>query len=126
MNKLITPIIIVALLVAGIWYVARPQEPASGGATAAFTDEAVTPIAQITREQDGQSVTIEGAIEQVCPTTGCWAIVKDDTGQIRIDTQAGGFTLPLRSGGSRIKVQGLVKLTASGDVQISAKTAEVR
>lgn len=126
MNKLITPILIVALLAAGLWYVTRPQEPASGGAPTAFTEQAVTPIGQITKEQAGQDVTIEGTIEKECPSTGCWAIVKDDTGQIRIDTQAGGFTLPLRSEGSRIKVQGLVKLTASGDVQISAKTAEVR
>ncbi|MHB8997225.1 MAG: OB-fold nucleic acid binding domain-containing protein [Armatimonadota bacterium] len=126
MNKLVTPIIIVALLAAGIWYVARPQERASGGATAAFTEQAVTPIGQITKEQAGQDVTIEGTIEKECPSTGCWAIVKDDSGQIRIDTQAGGFTLPLRSEGSRIKVQGIVKLTASGDVQISAKAAEVR
>lgn len=126
MNKLIVPVIIVALLAAGIWYVARPQDKTLGNAPAAVTDQAATPIGQLTREQVGQDVTIAGVIETECPTTGCWAIVKDDTGQIRIDTAAGGFALPLKREGSSIKVQGILQLTEGGDLQISAKTAEVK
>ena len=128
MNKLIGPIIVLAVLGAGIWYVARPQTRTLGETAPEATDAQTLflPINHITGDMVGQSVGIEGTIKTMCPTTGCWAVIADATGEIRIDTRAGGFNLPLNKEGAKIKVTGVVQLNASGSPMLSAQSAEVR
>lgn len=53
----------------------------------------------------------EGPALQQCPHSGCWAVIDDGTGQIRIDTQKGGFALPLKREGSQIHVVGKLEQT---------------
>lgn len=38
-------------------------------------------------------VTLRGAIVEKCPTAGCWFILKDQTGLIKVDTKAAGFVV---------------------------------
>jgi uncharacterized protein YdeI (BOF family) len=136
MNKLFSIVAIAAVVGGGTWYVTRAPQPqadccaAPGKMTqaAAASDPGpkTTPIGSLTAAQKDQKVQIEGTIAQECPHTGCWAVIKDDTGQIRIDTNDGGFTLPLRQDGHKIRVVGKLKVKVNGDLEISATAAEVK
>lgn len=121
-KSLIVPLIAVVAVAGAAWYLARPQAETYG--TAPVTGP-IMKIADITDAHVGQTVTIEGIIDQECPHSGCWAVIKDDSGQIRIDTQKGGFALPLRREGSRVIVVGEVERAENGDLQISAQSAEL-
>ena len=124
MNRLIVPIVVVVLVVAGAWYTLRPQRETLGEVAA--QPAPVTPIGEISADQVGQSVTIEGTITKQCPSTGCWAVVRDDTGEIRIETADGGFALPLHKEGRPITVTGKVVLKEGRNLEISATSAQVR
>ena len=124
MNRLIAPILIVVAVAAGAWYVLRPQTQTLGSPTAGATLE-TTEIGGLKQDSAGQTVQIEGTIAKECPHTGCWAVVRDETGEIRIDTQEGGFALPLKREGSRIKVVGTLEVKENGDLEISATSAEL-
>ena len=134
MSKIISIVAIAAVVVGGIWYVARtPQAAASpttmdaqGAAPALDPGLTTTPIGKLTAEQKGNKVQIEGTIAQECPHTGCWAVVKDNTGQIRIDTNDAGFAPPLHREGHKIKVQGKLRVKVNGDLGIAATAAEVK
>ena len=54
-------------------------------------------------------VTIEGSMVEKCPVAGCWFILHDRTGAIKVDTKAAGFAvvdLPLRA---RVRVAGRLR-----------------
>jgi uncharacterized protein YdeI (BOF family) len=122
-KPLAVPVIVIVLAVgAGIYLTRKPVEQFGAGDTAQVQTIA---IADISSNQVGKRVAIEGTIDQECPHSGCWAVIKDASGQIRIDTQAGGFALPLRREGSRIRIVGTVMLTEGGSVEISAESAEL-
>lgn len=55
------------------------------------TGARVTPIARVTASQ--QPTTISGTMIEKCPVAGCWFVVKDRTGVIRVDTKAAGFVV---------------------------------
>ena len=124
MNRLIVPILIAVAVAAGAWYVLRPQKQTLGSRPAEGTLE-TTDIGSLKQDAAGQTVQIEGTIAEECPHTGCWAIVQDGTGKIRIDTQKGGFALPLKREGSRIRVVGTLEVKENGDLEISATSAEL-
>jgi len=127
MNRLLGPIIMVVLLVVGVWYVMQPQKRPLGsqGAGQQVASTQTAPIGSLSAEHEGQTVRIEGTIIKECPHSGCWAVVKDDTGEVRIDTNKGGFALPLNREGARITVVGDVELKLNGDLQINALSAEL-
>ena len=123
MKKLIGPIVVVVLVGAGAFYLLRPQKETLGTPPPGSTS--VSDIGTLSAEQEGQMVRISGTIIKECPSAGCWAYIKDDTGEIRIETTAGGFALPLRREGSKIEVTGTVKVKDSGDLEIDAMSAEL-
>ena len=132
MSKLIGPILVIAVLVGGIVYLTRPKKETLGQATGTqvtTTQTASGPqtvaIGDITADKVGQTVQIEGTIAKECPHTGCWAVVEDETGEIRIDTKKGAFALPLGREGSKIKVVGDLEVKENGDLEISATSAEL-
>jgi len=111
-----------------IWYLARPQVESYGvTGVEATSAEAVAhlDIGQIDQSHVGQRVAFGGTITKECPHTGCWAIVQDASGQIRIDTNDGGFALPLRREGSKVQVVGKVIQKENGDLEIAAESAEL-
>jgi uncharacterized protein YdeI (BOF family) len=125
---IVVPIIIVGLLAAMIWYLARPQVESYGVSSVESTSvEAVThvDIGEIDQSHVGRRVAFEGTITRECPHSGCWAIVQDASGQIRIDTNDGGFALPLRREGSKVRVVGKVIRKENGDLEIAAESAEL-
>ena len=125
---IVVPVLIVGLLAVMVWYLARPQVESYGVTSVeSASAEAVThlDIGQIDQTHVGQRVAFEGTITKECPHSGCWAIIKDASGQIRIDTNDGGFALPLRREGSKVRVVGKVIQKQNGDLEIAAESAEL-
>ncbi|MBD3293319.1 MAG: hypothetical protein GF393_10375 [Armatimonadia bacterium] len=122
-KSLSVPLIALVVIAGAAWYLTRPETETLGAPQASGVD--AVSIGDISEEQVGQTVAIEGTIEQECPHSGCWAVIDDGTGQIRIDTQKGGFALPLNREGSPIRVVGELESTEGGDLQISAESAEL-
>ena len=130
---IVAPVIVVALLAGGIWYLTRPQVETHGGTSPESTvvkattteNPAQLKIGEIGPSHIGHQVAIEGTIVKECPHTGCWAVIEDSSGQIRIDTNPGGFALPLRREGSKVRVVGQVIEKENGDLEIAADSAEL-
>lgn len=120
-KPLIVPLLVVILVVGLAWYLARPQGEVYGskGVEAVST----VPIGELGEAHVGQRVAIEGTIKQECPHSGCWAVIADASGEVRIDTQQGGFALPLRREGSSVRIIGKVVEKENGDLEISAESA---
>jgi hypothetical protein len=121
MKRLIGLILAVAIIAGSAWYLLKPQRQALG--RAGEGNVPVVTIADLTPQRLGQQVAIVGVISRECPSAGCWAVIKDASGEIRIDTKKGGFTLPLRHEGSRVRIVGILEKTEGGDLQISATSA---
>ena len=114
--------VVVAAIAAAGWYVLRPQAETFGRYS---TDVETVSIGDLNETHLGHTVAIEGTIVTECPHSGCWAVIEDGTGQIRIDTQRGGFALPLHREGSRIRVVGELEQIEGGALQISADSAQL-
>ncbi len=65
---------------------------------AAFAN--ATPTAIVALHSSSAPVVIQGQMIDKCPISGCWFVVKDRTGVIRVDTKASTFVVaevPLHS-----------------------------
>ncbi len=122
-KTLIAPLAALALAIGVGYYLFKPEAAALGTHPGGNVEH--VNIGEISEENAGQTVAIHGRIKTLCPTTGCWAVIEDGSGEIRIDTQKGGFALPPRSLGSRIDVVGEVELAPNRTPQISAEWAEL-
>jgi len=68
---------------------------------------------------DGATMVVAGEMVEKCPAAGCWFVVRDGSGTIRVDTKNAGFVVtdvPLHA---RVTVAGRVK-AADGEPQIDA------
>lgn len=127
---IVVPVVIVVLLAVMIWYLTRPKVESYGGSDVASTQHmhesaSHLDIGEIGPSHVGHQVAIEGTIVKECPHTGCWAVIEDSSGQIRIDTKAGGFALPLHREGSKVRIVGKVIEKENGDLEIAADSAEL-
>jgi len=54
-----------------------------------------TPIAvsAVRQSAPGALVTVRGEMIKKCPVAGCWFILRDESGSIKVDTQAAGFVV---------------------------------
>ena len=41
----------------------------------------------------GTAVTLQGEMIEKCPVAGCWFMLRDKTGIVRVDTKASGFVV---------------------------------
>lgn len=123
-KRVIAPFAVLALFVGAGYYLVKPGAEEALG-THPGGDVTHMKIADISELHAGETVAIHGEITLMCQTTGCWAVVRDETGEIRIDTQKGGFALPPRSVGSHIDVVGEVELTENRTPLISAYWAQL-
>ncbi len=55
-----------------------------------------------------QPVTVAGVMVEKCPVAGCWFVLKDDSGSIKVDTKSAGFVVVDVPVGTRITVGGRV------------------
>ncbi len=121
-KPLVVPLIAVAVVAAAGWYALRPKAETFGRYA---TDAQIVRIGDLDQTHVGQRAAIEGKIVEECPHSGCWAVIEDATGQIRIDTNKGGFALPLHREGSTIRVVGEIEQTDSGSLLLSAEGAQL-
>ena len=129
MKKVIVGVAVVAIIVIGTWYVISGEGSRNSNSFGKSTGTTVTSIADIQKSPDkylNQVVTIDGKITRECPKSGCWWYVQDKTGEMRVDSKRGGFTLPLRREGHKIRTTGIAVKTEGGELQIAASGAELR
>jgi len=63
-------------------------------------------------------VLVKGVMIEKCPTAGCWFMLKDDTGVVKVDTKDTEFTVTGVPLNSKMTVAGL--MTDSGERRIIA------
>lgn len=70
----------------------------------------------------GSVVTIQGEMVEKCPVAGCWFMLRDKTGTVRVDTKQAGFVV------SEVPLH--TQMTVSGTVapgtEVGVKASGVR
>lgn len=54
---------------------------------------APVPVGSIRSSPGNESVTVSGVMIEKCPEAGCWFVLRDGTGTIRVDTKTAGFVV---------------------------------
>ena len=62
------------------------------------------------------SVVLRGTMIQKCPVAGCWFILHDETGTIKVDTKNAGFVVVDVSLNTRMVVAG--RVTTNGEERL--------
>jgi uncharacterized protein YdeI (BOF family) len=76
-------------------------------------------IASVKTAVDAVPTVLQGVMIEKCPVAGCWFVLRDETGTIKVDTKAAGFVVvdvPLKT---RMTVAGSV-VTDGADRSIRA------
>src|SRR5688572_19962101 len=68
----------------------KAPETSLGVQPASATTVTVKALAQSPK---AQKVTVQGEMIEKCPVAGCWFILRDKTGTVRVDTKAAGFVV---------------------------------
>jgi uncharacterized protein YdeI (BOF family) len=42
---------------------------------------------------EGTPLVVKGELVEKCPVAGCWFVIKDDKGTVKVDTKASGFVV---------------------------------
>jgi uncharacterized protein YdeI (BOF family) len=82
----------------------RGKAPAGAIATAAMLRQA-PPRA---------TVTVHGTMVEKCPVAGCWFILQDGTGRVRIDLKSAGFVVTDLPLGREVTVSGRLHRASGG------------
>ncbi len=79
---------------------------------------AAATIVTVSGAKPGAPITVKGNMVEKCPVAGCWFMLRDKSGVIRVDTKNAGFVVldvPLNT---TVKVTGTLK--SSGERLIAA------
>ena len=68
-------------------------------------------IAQIRTVTNRMPVTVRGTMVQKCPTAGCWFMLQDASGTIKVDTKEAGFVV--------VDVALKTEMTVTGQLTVS-------
>ncbi len=68
----------------------KNQESVRGVAPGA---EANTTVAQLAHAKAASAVVLTGEMTEKCPIAGCWFMLRDKTGVVRVDTKSAGFVV---------------------------------
>jgi len=83
--------------------------------------QSLTEVRQLSAKA-GSAVTVQGEMVEKCPVAGCWFMLRDKTGIVRVDTKAAGFVV------SEVPLH--TQMTVSGTVapgtEIGLKASGVR
>jgi len=55
--------------------------------------EKIVAVKELNSAPKSQKVTVQGAMIEKCPVAGCWFVLRDKTGTVRVDTKAAGFVV---------------------------------
>ena len=50
-------------------------------------------VAAVRAAPESSPATLRGVMVEKCPVAGCWFILRDDTGAIKVDTKEAGFVV---------------------------------
>lgn len=84
----------------------------------AFTPTTPLPVLALASRKQATAVIVEGEMIEKCPVAGCWFVVKDRTGVVRVDTKSAGFVVSEVPLHSRVTVAGT--LTSGAQPGIAA------
>ena len=59
----------------------------------AFTDGDVKTVRALSAAKQSTPVVVQGEMIEKCPMAGCWFVLKDKTGVVRVDTKGAGFVV---------------------------------
>jgi uncharacterized protein YdeI (BOF family) len=65
-------------------------------------------VAAVPRSAPGSSVVLQGVMTAKCPSAGCWFLLHDATGTIKVDTKNAGFVVVDVPVNASMTVAGLV------------------
>jgi hypothetical protein len=75
------------------------------------TLEETTPIAELMANPasfDGKTVRVEGKVNAVCERMGCWMLLEDEGGEVRVKVEDGVIVFPAEAIGKMAVAQGEV------------------
>lgn len=101
--SLLFPALAVGALLAGC--AAHPSHTL--GAPVVVTNIATT-VQALSSAPAQKPVVVEGEMIEKCPVAGCWFMLKDKTGVVRVDTKSAGFVVTEVPLHSRLTVSGTV------------------
>lgn len=79
----------------------------------------VSSIAAVQQSTPGFPIVLHGVITKKCPVAGCWFVLRDASGTIKVDTKNAGFVMVDVPLNTSLTVAGLV-VTNQGDRLIDA------
>lgn len=50
-------------------------------------------LGSVRQKPEGHPMTVRGIMVEKCPEAGCWFVLKDATGKLRVDTKTAGFVV---------------------------------
>ena len=68
----------------------KTQDHIKGLAPAA---EVTATVHELAKAPAAKKVTVRGEMVEKCPVAGCWFMLRDKTGIVRVDTKAAGFVV---------------------------------
>ncbi len=77
-----------------------------------ITEPEVIPVSHAVEQLEdlaGQPVVVEGVINQVCQSRGCWMVVEEGGKTVRVRFADYGFFVPWESAGKTVRMQGTMK-----------------
>ncbi len=98
------------------------KPPGSPGSLGLHWQDSITTVSAVSALKAPMSpVTLRGTMIEKCPVAGCWFMLRDKTGIIKVDTKAAGFVvsevplntemtvagMPVTTGERRIAASGL-------------------
>lgn len=70
------------------------------------------PVAALRGMKAGSEVTVRGRMAEKCPVAGCWFILQDRAGRVRVDLKAAGFVVADLPLGRTVTVAGHLRRKA--------------
>jgi uncharacterized protein YdeI (BOF family) len=55
--------------------------------------EVTATVQELAKAPAAKQVTLRGEMVEKCPVAGCWFILRDTSGTVRVDTKAAGFVV---------------------------------
>lgn len=68
-----------------------------------------TPVANL--KPSAQPIVVQGTLTEKCPIPGCWFLLRDKTGVVKVDTKAAGFVAADVPVGATVTVTGTLRTT---------------
>ena len=68
-------------------------------------------------QKTGRMVTVQGEMVDKCPVAGCWFMLRDKTGIVRVDTKQAGFVVSEVPLHTSMTVSGTVASGSEADIK---------